>query len=81
MSFPEDLTFIETGDRENFQGRYIMRHPAVIQKSCEAGDACRAALPARLKREAQTLADVTGWPHKEIEARMQANGEPVAEPR
>jgi hypothetical protein len=58
-----------------------MRHPAVIQKSCEAGDAYRAALPARLKREAQTLADVTGWPQKEIEARMQANGEPVAEPR
>ena len=81
VSFPEDLTFIETGDRENFQGRYIMRHPAVIQKSCEAGDAYRAALPARLKREAQTLADVTGWPQKEIEARMQANGEPVAEPR
>ena len=81
VSFPEDLTFTETGDRENFQGRYIMRHPAVIQKSCEAGDAYRAALPARLKREAQTLADVTGWPQKEIEARMQANGEPVAEPR
>jgi hypothetical protein len=81
VSFPEDLTFIETGDRENFQGRYIMRHPAVIQKSCEAGDAYRAALPARLKREAQTLADVTGWTQKEIEARMQANGEPVAEPR
>jgi hypothetical protein len=46
-----------------------------------AGDAYRAALPARLKREEQTLADVTGWPQKEIEARMQANGQPVAEPR
>src|SRR5262249_26120112 len=26
-SFPEDLVFLETRDRENFQGRYIMRHP------------------------------------------------------
>jgi hypothetical protein len=81
VSFPEDLTFTETGDHENFQGRYIMRHPAVIKESCVAGDAYRAALPARLKREEQTLADVTGWPQKEIEARMQANGQPVAEPR
>jgi hypothetical protein len=81
VSFPEDLTFTETGFHENFQGRYIMHHPAVIKESCVAGDAYRAALPARLKREAQTLADVTGWPQKEIEARMQANGQPVAEPR
>ena len=26
-SFPEDLVFIETKDRSNFQGRYILRHP------------------------------------------------------
>ena len=25
--FPEDLVFQETGDRTNFQGRYVMRHP------------------------------------------------------
>src|SRR6201982_3868867 len=43
VSFPEDLTFIETGDRDNFQGRYIMRHPAVITESCPAADAYRAA--------------------------------------
>lgn len=80
-SFPEDLSFIETGDRENFQGRYIMRHPAVIRQSCPAGDAYRAALSVRFEHDAQTLADVTGWPQKEIEARMQANGQPVVEPR
>ena len=80
VSFPEDLTFIETGDRENFQGRYIMRHPAVIRQSCPAGDAYRAALSVRFKHDAQTLADVTGWPQKEIEARMQANGQPITEP-
>ena len=25
-TFPEDLKFIETGDRQNYQGRYVMRH-------------------------------------------------------
>ena len=26
-TFPEDLVFLETSDRTNFQGRYILRHP------------------------------------------------------
>ncbi len=26
-TFPEDLVFQQTGDRRNFQGRYILRHP------------------------------------------------------
>jgi hypothetical protein len=81
VSFPEDLTFIETGDRENFQGRYIMRHPAVITESCPAADAYRAALPGRLRRDAQTLAAVTGWSQKDIEARMRADGQSIAEPQ
>ena len=37
-TFPEDLVFQETGDRTNFQGRYVIRHP--WQGS---PDACRAA--------------------------------------
>ena len=35
--FPEDLVFQETGDRANFQGRYVLRHPWA------GGDACEAA--------------------------------------
>jgi hypothetical protein len=58
-----------------------MRHPAVIRQSCPAAEAYRAELPARLLREAQTLADVTGWPQKDIEARMRSNGQPIPEPR
>jgi hypothetical protein len=76
-SFPEDLTFVETGDRENFQGRYIMHHPAPVRTSCAAGDAYRAALPARFRHEAKILADATGWAQNEIEARMNANGQSV----
>jgi len=74
-SFPEDLNFVETGDRENFQGRYIMHHPAPVRMSCAAGDAYRAALPARFRHEAKILADATGWAQNEIEARMNANGQ------
>jgi hypothetical protein len=59
-SFPEDLTFVETADRENFQGRYILRHPYQAAASCPAGDAYRDALPGRFKQEAETLAGMTG---------------------
>jgi len=76
-SFPEDLTFIETADRENFQGRYIMQHPYAGKISCSVGESFRASLPARFEQEARTLADLTGWPLKEIETRMAANGQPM----
>ena len=33
--FPDDLAFQETGDRSNFQGRYILRHPRTGLDSCD----------------------------------------------
>ena len=77
-SFPEDLNFIETSDRENFQGRYILQHPTTAPAKCQAGVAYRAALPARFKKEADTLVDLTGWPAAEVAARMAATGQPVS---
>jgi hypothetical protein len=77
-SFPEDLNFIETGDRENFQARYVMHHP-YEGPSCSADRAYRASLPARFKQEASNLADLTGWTQKDIAARMAANGQPFSE--
>ena len=44
----------------------------------EAVETYRATLPARFKREAQILADATGWSQKDIEARMNANGQSMA---
>ena len=76
-SFPEDLNFIETSDRENFQGRYVMHHPFVATESCPAGHTYRASLPTRFKREAKNLADVTGWSQQNIEARMETTGQSV----
>src|SRR5712691_10369069 len=35
--FPEDLMLQETPDRQNFQGRYVLRHPYSGPATCEAG--------------------------------------------
>jgi hypothetical protein len=78
-SFPEDLNFIETGDRENFQGRYIMQHPFVGGLSCPAGETYRASLPGRFKQEAEKLAEVTGWSPTDIAARMAATGQALSD--
>ncbi|MFK7896616.1 MAG: DUF2330 domain-containing protein [Myxococcota bacterium] len=69
-SFPEDLQFQTTGDRQNFQGRYVMRHPWDGTSTCEAADRYRAELRKRQDREAQTLSDLTGWKLADIRDRM-----------
>lgn len=76
-SFPEDLNFIETGDRENFQARYILQHP-YVGASCPAAKSYRDSLPARFKKEAENLAELTGWPQNDIAARMAASGQPLS---
>jgi hypothetical protein len=78
-SFPEDLTLMETGDRSNFQGRYILQHPWQGKASCEAGEKYRASLPARFAQEARNLANLTGWPQAEIERRMEVGGQSLRE--
>lgn len=78
-SFPEDLTFIETKDRQNFQGRYVLRHPWRGKASCDAAKSYQASLPARFKREAVNLAHLTGWKQSEIEARMEVSGQSMKE--
>jgi hypothetical protein len=73
--FPEDLVFQETSDRENFQGRYVLRHPYQGDASCQAADAYRRNLRARQDREAQTLASLTGWDLASIRGKMNLGGE------
>lgn len=78
-SFPEDLTFLETKDRSNFQGRYVLHHPWREAATCAAADQYRASLPARFRQEARNLADLTGWPLSQIEARMERSGQSILE--
>ena len=68
QSFPEDLALIETNDRSNFQGRYVLRHPWQGKASCDAGEQYHASLPARFQQEATNLANLTGWTQAEIES-------------
>jgi len=74
VSFPEDLRLVETGDRQNFQGRYVLRHPWKGEANCAAGRDYLASLGPRFEREAQTLANLTGWSIEEIRAEMTAAG-------
>ncbi len=68
--FPEDLIFKETSNREQFQGRYVMRHAFTGEAKCEAGKQYKRALPQRFEREAQTLAKLTGWNIQDIRKKM-----------
>jgi hypothetical protein len=77
--FPDDLVFQETGDHENFQGRYILRHPWTGSETCSAADEYRRELPARLDREARNLSSITGWRVEEIRKRAGVNTPSVGE--
>ena len=68
--FPEDLVFQETGDRTNFQGRYVLRHPWTGEAKCEAARQYLAKLPARHRDEAVMLAGLTGWALPDIYKQM-----------
>jgi len=68
--FPEDLVFQETGDRDNFQGRFVLRHPWKGEAKCDAAKKYLESLPEREDKEAQTLAMLTGWDIEKIRQRM-----------
>lgn len=78
--FPEDLMFKETGERENFQGRYVLRHPYKGEAKCDAGREYRAGLPKRFEQEAQTLASLTGWDVDDIRGKMKSGGQSFTPP-
>lgn len=69
-TFPEDLVFQETTDRTNFQGRYVLRHAFTGQSTCDAMTAYRRDVTQRQEREAQTLANLTGWAIADIRKKM-----------
>ena len=78
--FPEDLVFQQTGNRENFQGRYVLRHDWSGGDTCPAAEQYRRSLPDRHERQAQTLASLTGWKIEDIrkQAGLPAAAEEVA---
>lgn len=60
-NFPEDLVFQATPNRENFQGRYVMRHPFAGKISCDGARNYMVDVRGRQEKEARVLASLTGW--------------------
>ena len=58
--FPEDLVLQETGDRENWQARYVIRHPYRGDVECPELAAYRKAVWDRREKEAKNFCDLTG---------------------
>lgn len=75
QSFPEDLNFQVTGDRENYQGRYVLRHPwRGDYGQCEAAGDYAEGLVERWDSEAEELAKLTGWDIEDIRQKMADGG-------
>jgi hypothetical protein len=68
--FPEDLVFQETADQTNFQARYVLRHPWNGDTTCEAYRDYRRSVRERRVKEAETLANLTGWDIASIRRKM-----------
>jgi hypothetical protein len=71
----------ETGDRQNYQGRYVIRHPWKGEATCDVSQ-YQAELRERQEREAQQLANLTGWDIENIRNKIPFSDEiePQIEP-
>lgn len=58
--FPQDLTFQETPNKEHYQGRYILTHPASGDFSCDKGQTYLQDLSKRRWNELYTYQWLTG---------------------
>lgn len=78
--FPEDLVFQGTSDRSNFQARYVLQHAFTGNLDCAAAEGYRQSLVERHAKEAQTLADLTGWSLGDIRQQMGSDAPPPGDP-
>jgi hypothetical protein len=70
-TFPEDLSFQETGDTNNFQVRYVLHRPwEGSAQLCPAAATYFRELDERRATEARNLADLTGWDLSDINRRV-----------
>ena len=71
QTLPEDLMFQETQDRQNFQARYVLRHAwPGDPNACPQAKNYFDEVEKRQEREAQTLANLTGWDLTAIRSHM-----------
>jgi hypothetical protein len=69
-SFPEDLVLQATTDRTNFQSKVVVHNEWTGEAKCEGANTYMRSLPARREREANALAQFTGWPVDRVRTRM-----------
>jgi hypothetical protein len=61
-TFPEDLMFLQTSDKQNFQTRYVLRHAfAGSPTACSVAKQYYDSVARRQEKEALQLASLTGW--------------------
>ena len=68
--FSEDLQLHETGDRENWQARYVIHHPYPGTEECEQRKPYLLKVWERRRQEAANYASLTGAEEKEVRQRM-----------
>ena len=80
-TFPEDLMFQETKDRQNFQTRYVLRHPAKIEpNACPEAKPYLEGVAKRQEQEAQQLATLTGGDINAIRKKLSLPPAPPQKP-
>ena len=68
--FPEDLVFQETSNAENFQGRYVLRHPWKGELDCPEGARYREELAHRRREQQANVIELTGWSSGRVQESM-----------
>jgi len=76
-NFPEDLMFIHTPNKENFQCRYIVTHPAEGDMDCSEGRKYLRELKKRKHAEETTLAVLIGWKGSGKQEKAAATGKAI----
>ena len=80
-TFPEDLMFQETKDRQNFQTRYVLRHPAKVEpNACPEAKPYLEGVVKRQEQEAQQLATLTGGDINTIRKKLSLPPAPPPKP-
>lgn len=59
--FPQDLQFQVTPNKERFQCRYVLTHPATGDMSCDEGQKYLKSLAERRRKEIHEMEALSGW--------------------
>ncbi|MBI1341422.1 MAG: DUF2330 domain-containing protein [Terrimonas sp.] len=74
-AFPQDLVFQATPNKENFQSRYIVTHPATGSLDCPEGKKYLSSLKERRQQEMDMLGYLTGKGYDNWDLAMENPGE------